>query len=392
MTTTAPTAFDALIAREFARLQGDTIYLNSAATGPLPERALAVAREHAERRAEPWRYGPTDQFSILDRSRELVARMIGSTPQEVALMVNTSCGVNLAARSLPFTKGDVIVGTDRDFPANIYPWMSMAKDVGAEFRLVACEGRLFDEDALIAELDGPRVRALAVSWVSFESGARLDLDRLGRACRERGIWFVVDAIQGMGPLTIDVSKTPVDVLACGTQKWLLSPWGAGFAYVRKELVQQLEPRPVSWMSVEGSDDFTKLCKYSLTWRPDARRFEMITLPYQDFAVMNAALEVLEELGYNAVAERVAEHADRLVEWAGSSSSVELVTPSGRSRRAGIVAVAPQDPVATSQRLSKAGVVHSLREGAIRLSPHVFTPTHHLDRAMELVESGDRVIG
>jgi cysteine desulfurase / selenocysteine lyase len=378
--------FDALVAREFPALQRETVYLNSAATGPLPQRAIAVANDQAARRGEPWRYGPDEQFGILRRGRELVASLIGATPGEVALMVNTSYGINLAARSLPFARGDVIVASERDFPANIYPWMALASDIGAEFRLVPCRGRLFDEEGLLAQLNDPKVRALVVSWVSFESGMRLDLDRIGTACRERGVFLVVDAIQGLGPLSMDVSRTPIDILACGTQKWLLSPWGAGFVYVRHELVPLLQPRQVSWMSVEGSDDFTRLLDYQFEWRSDARRFEMITLPYQDFAVMNASLELLQELGRDRVVARIAEHTARLVAWAQASSTVELVTPAEPLQRAGIVSVAPRDPVATSRRLTDAGIIHSLREGAIRLSPHLFTPVSHLDRTIDVIDS------
>jgi selenocysteine lyase/cysteine desulfurase len=380
------THLETIVAREFPRLREETIYLNSASTGPLPERARRVAREEADRRSVPWTYGAAEQFGTLDRSRELVARMIGAASGEIALMVNTSYGLNLAARSLPFSHGDVVVASDRDFPANVYPWMAMARDVGCEFRLVPCQARLFDEDALLAAIEQPRVKALVVSWVSFESGMRLDLDRLGAACRARGVYFVVDAIQGMGPLTLDVRTTPIDILACGTQKWLLSPWGSGFVYVRDALVRQLEPRQVSWMSMEGTDDFTRLLDYRFQWWPDARRFEMVSLPYQDFAVMNASLEVLEEIGYGEVAARVGTLVGQLLDGA-VRAGLDLVTPQEPARRAGIVSVMPRDATETSRRLTAAGVVHSLREGAIRLSPHVFTPPAHIERALEVLRRG-----
>src|SRR5438270_510719 len=93
------------------------------------------------------------------------------------------------------------------------------------------------------------------------ASARCD-DRVQR--RARGIYFVVDAIQGLGPLTLDVSALNIDILSCGAQKWLLSPWGSAFVYVRRDLVQQLEPHDVSWLDVRGSDDFTRLMDYDLT--------------------------------------------------------------------------------------------------------------------------------
>ena len=115
---------------------------------------------------------------------------------------------------------------------------------------------MLDVDRLARELEDERVRAVTVSWVQFASGARVDLDALGALCRARGVYFVVDAIQGLGPLTIDLSTTHVDIFACGAQKWLLSPWGSGFVYVRHALIEQLEPHDVSWLAVRGADDFT----------------------------------------------------------------------------------------------------------------------------------------
>jgi selenocysteine lyase/cysteine desulfurase len=375
---TAPTTLDDLVAREFPRLQrDDAIYLNSAATGPLPERALRVTAAHNELRAEPWRYTPEVQFGTLTRSRDLVARLINASPEEVALTVNTSYGINLAARALPLVPGDVVVGTDRDFPANVYPWMALEKARGVQFRQVPCDGRLFDEDALVAALDEPRVKVLAVSWVSFETGARLDLDRLGQACRERGVYFVVDAMQGLGALTLDVRRTPIDILSCGGQKWLCAPWGSAFAWIRRELIQQLEPQHVGWMSVKGSDDFSRMLDYALEYRENARRFELITLPYQDFAGFNASLEVLHEAGPAAIAERVLSLTTQIVEWARDHPSVRLVTNEDPARRAGIVSLMPPDPGGTSARLTARGITHSLREGALRLAPHFFTPREHI---------------
>ncbi|MDQ6830578.1 MAG: aminotransferase class V-fold PLP-dependent enzyme, partial [Gemmatimonadota bacterium] len=239
---------DHLRATEFpAVTSGGTVYLNNASTGPMPRRSLDALHAFNAMRAEPHRITLEDQFGTAARARELIARLINAEPGEIALMVNTTYGINLAARALRLGPGDVVVGCDKEFPANIYPWMALARD-GVRFDMVPCQGVLPDEDAIVAALDRPGVRALAISWVSFATGYRVDLARLGRECRARGIYLVVDAMQGVGALMLDVRETPVDILACGGQKWLLSPWGTGFVYVRDELVQRLEPYAVGWMA------------------------------------------------------------------------------------------------------------------------------------------------
>jgi selenocysteine lyase/cysteine desulfurase len=154
---------------------------------------------------------------------------------------------------------------------------------------------------------------------------------------------------------LDVRTTPIDILACGAQKWLLSPWGSGFLYVRKELIETLEPYDVSWLAVRGADDFTRLTDYELAWRPDARKYEFITLPFQDMAGMNASLEMFFEVGIDQVSAHALRLADHIVHWALARSDVTLVTPSATHRRGAVISVRPTDARAASERLTKANV-------------------------------------
>jgi cysteine desulfurase / selenocysteine lyase len=379
---------DALRAREFPwATRGEAIYLNNAGTGPLPQRTLEAQATFNRARAEPFRMTEEMQFGTLARARELAARLIGASPETIALAVNTTFGINLAAFALPLGPGDVILAPDLEFPANVYPWMAAAERRGVTYRRLPACGGLLDEDALHRGLEDRAVKVVAVSWVGFATGYRADLDALGHACRERGVYLIVDAIQGLGPCTIDVTSCQVDILACGAQKWLLSPWGSGFVYVREELVRTLEPNVVSWMAVQDSDDFSRLLNYDLKWRNNARRFEQITLPYQDFAGFVASLELIHELEPAAIARHVTDLADMIVAWAGQRSDVELITPAPRDRRAGIVALRPPDPEAASARLRDARVTHALREGAIRLSPYCYNTREEIEQALAALDAG-----
>lgn len=373
-------------AREFPRVRRPGIaFLNNASTGPLPESSLRALAEFNAMRAEPWTITQDFQFGTVARSRELLASLVGASPDEIALMTNTSYGLNFAMRALDLGPGDVVVGSDREFPSNIYPWMALEKTRGVRFDRIPCVGRLADEAGILAALDRPGVKALVLSWVSFETGYAIDLARVGRACRERGITFIVDAIQGLGALTLDLSSLDVDILACGCQKWLVSPWGTGFVYVRKALIPRLEPWDVGWMSVKDSDDFTRMLDYQFTYRDDARRFEVVTLPFQEFAALNVALGLFHEVGASVAAARVAQHVARIFSWVEAHPAVRVVSSPEPSRRSGIVAVVPPDPARASAALWGAGVAHSLREGAIRLSPHWFTPAEHVDDALGVLE-------
>lgn len=351
--------------------RGDAIFLNAASTGPLPQRTVEKLTEWARLRATPQRLTDGQVFETLAQSRELVARLIGASHKEIALAVNTGYGLNLAARALPLAPGDVILTPDLEFPANVYPWWAAANERDLTYRRVPLEDGVLNEDALIAALDDDDVKCLSISWVDSANGCRVDLERIGRTCREKGIYFVIDAIQGIGACPINVSETYADIVACGAQKWLLSPWGSGFVYVREELALELEPPIVSWMAPKGTDDFRRLRDYDMTWRDDARRFELITLPFQDFAGMNASLELFFELGPDNVAAHIERLATEIVQWAESRPEVKLITPADPKRRAGIVCVRPKDGERVSEDLKAEGIVHSFREGNIRLAPHIY---------------------
>ena len=357
---------------------GESIYLNAASTGPLPERCVRAQDAFTRKRAAPHRLSLEEQFGVLSACRERLAALVGAEVGEIALAANTGAGINLAAWALPLGPGDVVVIPDLEFPANVYPWMAASAVRGFTLERIPARNGLLDETALLRALERPGVRVLAVSWVGFATGVVADLDLLGQACSSRGIRFVVDAIQGLGALTLDVARTPIDLLACGGQKWLLSPWGTGFTYVRRDLVRELAPQPVSWMGVRGSDDFARLLAYDLAWRDDARRFEQITLPCQDFAGMAASLALLDELGPAAVAGHIHACTADLLEGA-AARGIPLVTP--RARHGGIASLRPADAAAASARLDAARVAHSVREGTIRLAPHCYTNAADVETAL-----------
>lgn len=371
----------ALRAEEFPWAE-DRVYLNHASTGPLPRRAHDGVADFNRRRARM--EGMSDELlhGILAGSRRRIARLVGADPAEIALAGNTSWGLNLAAACLPLEPGDVVVVSDREFPANVYPWMRLAhRGVVCELAPATARGWP-DEDRLVDRMQDPGVRVVAVSWVQFSTGYRVDLARLGRAARASGTYLVVDAIQGLGQLPLDLSRVPIDILSCGAQKWLLSPWGTGFVYVRRDLITQLHPGVTGWMAHRGTDDFSRLTAYDGALHDDARRFELVTLPFQDFVGLNASLDLLLELGD----ARIAEHVDRVTEplrmWA-EAAGVRLTSPAGTSR-SGIVCVAPPGVAGAFQRLVDGGVVASLREGSIRLSPHCYSTVGEMERVVELL--------
>ncbi|MFL5548108.1 MAG: aminotransferase class V-fold PLP-dependent enzyme, partial [Gemmatimonadales bacterium] len=250
----------ALRQREFP-WTAETVYLNHASVGPLPERTRVTLETFNRKRSAPFQLPDRDLINTLAESRRLSAQLIGASPDEIALTLNTGFGLSLAARALPLQAGDIVLTSDKEFPANVYPWM-LLKENGVILELAPTTPEGWpDEDYLVERLRDSRVRVLAVSLVQFSNGYVVDLARLSAATRAAGTYLVVDAIQGVGQIPVHVGATPVDLMACGAQKWLLSPWGSGFVYVRRELIRQLTPAITGWMAYEGTDDFSRLTQY-----------------------------------------------------------------------------------------------------------------------------------
>jgi cysteine desulfurase / selenocysteine lyase len=375
----------ALRLREYAWMANDPgVYLNAASVGPMPHGAVAVANEWSALRAQPHHIPFQRMLDAASTARQNFAALVGADADEIALMPNTTYGLNLAARALPLRPG-VILSFDGEFPSCVYPFQALGSR-GVELELVPRVNGLPDEDTLVQAIERRTdVVAVVVSWVQFATGFVADLERIGNACRAKGIFFIVDGIQGCGVRPIDLHALPVDIFASGAQKWQLGPWGTGFVYVRRELITALEPHDVGWACMKSTTDYTRLTDYEFDFFDDARRFEVVTLSYHDFAVANAGTALLLELGVANVAAHLDAMGTRMVEWAQSRRDVRLVTPAQSSRRAGVVAFAPEALEEMAARLKRAHVTFTVREGAIRLSPHCYNTMDEIERVLGLLD-------
>ena len=376
---------DELRRTEFAALDGGGIFLNSASIGPLPARSVRALAECNADRARPATWSLERINTILNDARHLSARLINADDDEIALMTNTTIGINVAARALPLKSGDIVLTFDREFPANIYPWMRLAEKGVRLERVPVTAAGWPDEGRLHERLGDPEVRAVAVSLTQFSNGYTVHLGALSRATRDRDKWLVVDAIQGVGQVPVDVKATPVDFLACGAQKWLLSPWGTGFLYVRKELCATLEPSFAGWAAFRGSEDYANLTSYDPRPLPDARRFELLTFPVQDFAAMNESLRLILDVGVDQIVSHTRGLHRPIIEWIDQHGGT-VTSPRGARGSAILCIRPPGDLAGWHAALQAAGVHCSLREGSIRLSPHLFNTAGEIEKLLTLLAS------
>jgi len=326
---------------------------------------------------EPFDLEHWERFRTQVRGR--VAELLSVGPESIAFTKNTTSGLGLVAAGLDWEAGDNIVGVDREFPANIYPWMGL-KRKGVELRLYRAEHGRIGVKALVRLCD-QRTRVLAISAVQFWSGFRTDLAALGTALKARDVLLVVDAIQAAGAVRLDLRATPVDFLCAGAQKWLLGPIGVGFAYVGPRMLERLTPVTVGADSVVHDEEYFV---YDLTLKPDARRFEETAPNYPGILGMGAAVNLLLRAGIEAVENGVLRLADRLRDELPNRGYELVLKPTLASERSGIVSFRHPRmvPAELHTRLREAGVIISLRGDFLRASPHYYNSDEDLDRLLE----------
>jgi cysteine desulfurase / selenocysteine lyase len=339
------------------------VYLNHAAVAPLSRRSAEAMKELSD---DALLYGSAhyDQWlAAYQGVRVAAARLLGAEPAEIAIVKNTSEGVATVAAGLGFRPGDKVVAFEDEFPANFYPWKRLEeRGVRVEWLRAADPLERIDASAVGAKL-------LAISYVGYLSGYRVDLEAIGEICRRRGCFFFVDAIQGMGAFPIDVERAGIDALAADGHKWMLGPEGCGVLYVRRDRQDQIEPVEFGWSNVAGYGDFGSR---DMTLRSDAGRYECGTLNTIGCFGLRAALEFLLEVGVDRIAPAVQELADGVAAGARERGYAVLVerTP---ATGAGIVSIRHPsiDHRVVVRRLREQGFVTAARQGWIRVSPHFY---------------------
>lgn len=221
--------------------------------------------------------------------------------------------------------------------------------------------------------------------MQFATGYRADLARFGALCRDRGVLFVVDAIQGLGAAPIDVRAFGIDLLSCGGQKWLCAPWGSGFTFIDEPLLACFDPPMVSWLALQGATDCSSLAGYRWALVDDARRFELATLGVQDYLGLALSVELILELGPERIHRQLLEVQAPLLAWIDSRPDVTMVTPRDPERRAGIVSFRTPAPERAAAALERSGVICAVRDGAVRFAPHFYNTVDEMRTAVDVLE-------
>lgn len=356
------------------------VYLNTGASGPSPRHVV----EAAQRCLEYHEYGaPTSDGmyeaadTVYETARSSVARVLGTSPEAVALTQSTTDGINAVAGAIDWREGDVVVRTDLEHAAGILPWQGLERRRGIEVSVLETEeGNLALEDVkdVVAE-----ARLLVVSSITWTHGTRLPITELVDIAHDAGTAVLVDAVQSPGQTPVDVEAWDADFVAAAGHKWLLGPFGSGFLVVRdgveRDFDLELAPSAVGYRSVEDPE----VTDYR--YKPGAHRFEVGTTSPVPHAGLVAAIDLLETMGLERIETRIERLTDRLKDGIRED---DLLSP--RAYESGLVTISVDDSEATVERLADRGIVvrsiPGLGTDAIRASVHAFNTPADVDALLE----------
>jgi cysteine desulfurase/selenocysteine lyase len=356
------------------------IYLNHAGVSPISSPVKKAVEQFLEHSNRSGIVGIEKLFARGEEVRDSIASFVGAEKKEIAYVRSTSHGLSLVAEGIDWKEGENVVTASCEFPSNVYPWMNLTRH-GVETRLVdAVDGEVRVED-LLAKMDD-KTRLLSLSWVEYGNGFRNDLEAIGTICRERGIYFCVDGIQGVGAIPLDLTATCVDFLAADAHKWLLGPEGIGFLYVSKRVIDRVHPVIVGWHSVVHPLDFEDV---DFTLRDDAAKFEEGSPSFMGIMALGAAVALLAEVGVDAIWSHIKilnDHAAGGLKEKG----YELLTSMEEKKRSGILTFCSHrhSNEKLFRILSEAGIVVAVRGGGIRISPHFYNTIEEIDRFLDLL--------
>ena len=356
------------------------VFLNHAETAPM---LLPVAHAMGAHLKEKFQALDTSAF-ISKNCPILLAKLIGASEDEICYAPNTSYGINVAANGLTLASGQNVVLWDLEFPGNIYPWLRQ-RHRGVEIRWL--HDKLLDVSKLEKLIDA-KTAVVPVSHVNWMNGCRPDLKQISEIVHKAGGYLFVDATQSAGAMSIDVKRMGIDILACAFYKWLLGPSGAGFLYVREDLVEELAPTFIGWNAVKNTGPPSYVFNpREIDPQDHARRYlpgSMSPIPFMGAGV---SLNMLLDVGIDRIEKRILDLTDTLTDGL-RRVGLDVISPQERSLRGGIVNFNVPDAPEVVGRLARKKILVSARSqegtGGIRVSPHFYNTESEIDELVKTV--------
>ena len=350
-----------------------SVYLNSCSLGALSRRSRARVNTYLDqwetRGASAWY---DTWWQALSDLRAAYGRVVGAPAGTIALHPNISSALTSIAESLDYSRRPKVVVTSLDFPTIAYQWLARVPHGVEVVVLQSPDGVRVPLELYERAIDG-RTALVATSHVFFTSGQIQDAAAISAIAHQRGALALIDGYQATGQIPVDVGTMNADFYASGGLKWLLGGTGIAFVYARADLLPTLSPRAAGWFSHREQFRFDPS---ALELHDDARRLESGTPALMPVYAQLGGLELLEEIGIDAVRRETAALTEDLVALARERGLRPKVA-SSPAERSGIVMLPSDDPARDVRNLAAAGIITDARPGHVRVSPYFYNvPDDH----------------
>ena len=365
----------------FPHLKNGIIYFNHASTAPINILMKARIEEFVYERSEEARDNYWAFKDVADETKNIIGEMINCEGDRIAFLDNTTNGIIWLASGIDWKPGDRIILNDVEFPANVYPFLQL-REKGVEVDFIKSQNGIVAAEEIIATIK-PETKLISVSFVQFLSGYRIDLEKIGKVCKEKGIIFSVDSIQGLGAIRLDVEKCNIDYLTNGTQKWMLGLQGLAFIYVRKELQEKMKSAPIGWLAVK---DAWKLLDFDLTTKETAERFQPGTLNNLGIYAFNSSIKIFKEFGFDEIEKQVLSNSKYFIDELAKIGYNSPLLSINEKHLSGIVSFTTEKGQNILDYLNQKKIVCSLREGYIRFAPHFYNTKNDIDNVVNALKN------
>jgi len=366
----------------------DATYLNLAGQSPMPRVAIRAVQAALEAKKYPHHKADSTFFEVPNRTRASIAQLIGAKSEEIALTSGASDGLAAIAHGLTWKPGDEVMTAAGEFPLQFTAWKPMEEREGVKLKVVSPRERFITADDLIAAMT-PRTRVVSVSLVRFDDGSLLEGARVAAACHAQGALLLLDVSQVCGAMRTDVNELGADFMISAGYKWLLGPFGTGFFWAKSEHMARMRPSPFYWMAVAGSDDFSSLSFDDPRPAPGAKRWDMAESA-SHFNFNLAGLDASTEFVLRMGPETVDAHNKKLIEFLFERLPKDRCVPASpldaarRGPYGCFTARTPEKTAELYEKLRKENIIVSLRQGNIRVSPHLFNTERDIDRLIAVI--------
>ncbi len=366
------------------------IFLNHAAVSPLPLRAAEAMKKFISDKVkarstqnvdlEPWRN------KILN-SKSLFAKLIGAREEEIAYIPNTTFGLNMVAQMLPHKHDSNVVTNTLEYLSNVITWLKLGEK-GVKVRFVKDDKGRVSLDMLREMVDDKTI-AVAIGQVGWYNGFKHDLKAISEMIHEKGGFLVVDAIQSVGNMKMDVRGDGIDFLSCGTYKWLLGPQGAGFLFIREDLIEEFNPPIVGEKSLDPDivekNIYEMFDLYELRYSRGISKYEVVHMDDAAYVGAEESMRLILDFGIENVERKIKEIDDYLIEGL-LEMGCELQTPIDELERHAIINFRAKNIDRIMNELTKNGIIVSQRMSGIRVSPHFYNTKDEIDKLLEILKA------